>query len=564
MRCAALLVTALSCVAAYPQVPWQAEEFPIAAWGGPPPSHNTLEAYRVFRDCNFNITGPTGGYDVAGNLKMLDLCEQVGLKAIVVDGRISPDMVQRDDWDELVAQIVADYSAHPALYGYYLRDEPNYVMFEALGQISREFEHRDPAHLPYINLFPTYASVQQLGNPTYEDHLATYLSIVTPRLISFDHYALLKSGGIRPDYFENMELVREYSLRTGIPWWFVHNSGAYSGYREPTAAELRWQLYTSLAYGTKGVSYWYYWGRPQERDERTGVVDAEGRPTRLYSILQQLNAETRVLGRVLLPLRSTGVFHVGDIPPGARRLGTDAAIRLPQDQPLLVGLFAGEEDTQYALVVNRDYQNPVEFTASFLPHVVAVERIWAEDGVAQEQPLTNGALTLKLDPGDGALLHLRTHFVYPQSPPVLTAIDFQFNHDGDLEGWEGFNSLSQPTVKDGVLTMRVGERDPHFSHTHLRIAPNTYRAVGVRMRITSGQPTAQLFWITAAEPAFAETKYLNFPIQPDGQWHEYEIPVGEHPRWANQEILGIRLDPTVGGSAPGAIAQIDWIVGVTP
>ena len=78
-----------------------------------------------------------------------------------------------------------------------------------------------------------------------------------------------------------MALVRAESIRTGIPWWYVHNSGAYSGYRVPTAAEMRWQLYTSLAYGTKGVSYWHYWGRNQENDERTGVVDPDGKPTRL-------------------------------------------------------------------------------------------------------------------------------------------------------------------------------------------------------------------------------------------------------------------------------------------
>jgi hypothetical protein len=550
------------CAVASAQQPWEADEFPIGCWRGPNPAHNTLEHYQTVKDCSFNIVGPTGGYDVEGNQEVLDLCEQVGLRAILVDGRISPHMTQRDDWQELVGEIVADYGSSPGLYGYYLQDEPNYLNFEPLGKMSREFERRDPTHLPYINLFPTYANVKQLGTPTYADHLDKFMSIVTPRVISYDHYALRKDGSTRPDYFENMELVRDQSLRAGIPWWYVHNSGAYSGYRVPTEAEMRWQVYTSLAYGTKGISYWYYWGREQEGDDRSGVVDREGKPTWLYTILQQVNAETRTLGNVLLPLVSTGVFHVGEIPAGTRRLGTDAIIGLPDDQPLMVGLFRGEDDAQYAMVVNRDHASPVEFEASFLPHVVGVQRISAEDGTLAELALTEGSVSIALPPGDGALLRLTTEFDYPEAPPTLTEIDFQFDGDGDLEGWGSFAGLSGATVGDGALTMTLGTRDPHFERMYLRIAPDTYKALRVRMSVTGGDAMAQVFWITSEEPALADTRYMNFPIVPDGEWHEYEIPVGEHERWAGQEIRGLRLDPSTGGAEPVATVRIDWIMGV--
>lgn len=552
------------CAFASAQQPWNATEFPIGCWRGPSTTHNTVADYQTVKDCNFNIVGPTGGYDVEGNQKVLELCEQVGLRAILVDGRISPQMTQRDDWRDLVGQIVADYGSSAGLYGYYLRDEPNYLQFAPLGEMSREFEKRDPAHLPYINLFPTYANVKQLGAPTYADHLDKFMRIVTPRVISYDHYALLKDGGIRPDYFENMELVRDESLRTGIPWWYVHNSGAYSGYRVPTEAEMRWQVYTSLAYGTKGISYWYYWGRQQEGDDRTGVVDRDGKPTWLYTILQKVNAETRMLGNVLLPLTSTGVFHVGDIPAGTQRLGTDAIIQLPEDQPLMVGLFRADDGTQYAMIVNRDYANPVEFEASFLPHVVGVQRISALDGSLEDLALVEHAVTMFLPAGDGALLRLTTSFDYPKPPETLANVDFQFNTDGDLEGWGNFSGLSGAMVNDGVLTMTLGARDPHFSRLYLRLAPDTYKSLRVRMSVSSGDAKAQVFWITSDEPAFADTRYMDFPIVPDGEWHEYEIPVGEHERWAGQEIRGLRLDPSTGGAEPGATVQIDWIVGVPP
>ena len=552
------LLCAVACVGE----PWQPDEFPISYWSGPRISFNTLETWQTVRDCNFTFCGTDGGYSVEANKKRLDLCEQLGLKALVVDGRISWEMVAQDDWRETIAEIVADYGSHPALYGYYLKDEPNYQHFEALGEISREFEAQDPAHLPYINLFPTYASVQQLGTPTYEDHLDKFLSIVKPRVLSYDHYCLLRDGGIRPDYFENLGLIRDYGPRYGVPPWNTSLSLAHLAYRDPTEAEMRWQIYTSLAYGMKGIMYFTYWTNGTlAAQERFGIVDDEGKPARLYPIVSQLNAEMKALGKTLLGLTSTGVYHTGEVPAGGARLGTDAIVRLPDDMPLLIGFFKDAEGGDFAMIVNRDYQEPMEFEATLLPHIVGVAEVSPADGSEAPASVEGQKLSLRLEPGDGKLFRLQTEFEYPEPPRPISEITFQFDRDGDLEGWGSFHSLGSPTVKGGVLTMSLGGQDPHFSRTFLRIPADKYATIKMRMSISGCQPTAQLFWATAEEPQFRDDKYLNFATNPDGQWHEYEIPVAEHAKWRGQQIRALRLDPSVGGTEPGAKVRIDWIVG---
>jgi len=45
-----------------------------------------------------------------------------------------------------------------------------------------------------VNLFPTYASTQQLGTPTYSDHLDKYLRIVRPAF--FGHSVSTSAPGI--------------------------------------------------------------------------------------------------------------------------------------------------------------------------------------------------------------------------------------------------------------------------------------------------------------------------------------------------------------------------------
>ena len=63
----------------------------------------------------------------------------------------------------------------------------------------------------------------------------------------------LQSWRDRPDYFENLSLIREFGLRHGTPPWNIILAAPHLGYRDPTTGELRWQVYTSLAYGMKGI-----------------------------------------------------------------------------------------------------------------------------------------------------------------------------------------------------------------------------------------------------------------------------------------------------------------------
>ncbi|MDI9586616.1 MAG: hypothetical protein QM473_20510 [Acidobacteriota bacterium] len=557
----AAILPLMLAVPALAQQAWTPEEFPVGYWFGPPASENRLETWQTVKDCGFTFAGPRGGYSVEQNKTQLDLCAQVGLKALVVDPRIDWLMTSSAKWKDVLAAVVADYRDHPALYGYYIVDEPNYQQFEALGLISRELEALDPAHLPYINLLPTYASVDQLGTPTYADHLDRFLSITQPRVLSYDHYCLLKNGKDRLDYFENLRLIRDAGLRYGVPPWNIILSLPHLGYRDPTAGEMRWQVYTSLAYGMKGIMWFTYWTDPSwQKSGEVAIVDSEGKPARLYPVVRALNFEIQRLGQVLLGLTSTGVYHTGEqIPAGCTRLGTDAIVRFAEDVPLVVGLFEDAEGAQYAMITNSNHDEPVDVVARFKPHVTGIALVPALDG--QNVDVDGNTVRMTLEPGGGRLLKLETEFRYPEPPALVDRIAFQFDQGGELEGWGGFGSLSSPVVRDGILSLDMGRSDPLMCRRFLDIAPDLYRAIKVRMRLSGGAPTAQFFWATDLEPGYADDKYLNFAIQPDWEWHEYTIPVAEHPKWKGQRITAIRLDPTVAGPEDGGKLEIDWIIG---
>ena len=471
-------------------------------------------------------------------------------------------MTMGDKWRDAIHQMVVDYGSHPAMYGYFIQDEPSYANFRALGQISQELQKQDPRHLPYINLLPTYATPEQLGTPTYDDYLDKFLSIVKPAILSWDHYCLRAGGSDGPEYFENLEKIREHSLSSGVPGWNIIQAMSYDpAMRQPSDAEMRWQVFTSLAYGIKGIMYFIYWSY-NDKPAEVGIVDNLGRPAKLFAPVRQLNGEMKNLGKILLGLTSTGVYHTGQIPIGAMRLGNAEALRLPDDKPLVVGFFkARQGPDQYAMIVNNDHNKPVDFAVTLKEHVVGLTEISARDMSEMPAKIVDHQVALHLEPGDGKLFRLTTSFAYPEPPALVTKVDFQFNKDGDIEGWGEQNSLTDLTVQGGILTMTFAGADPYICREWLSLTPDQYTKIKVRMKLPKCDPNAQFFWTTSDEPTFADNKYLGFPVQPDGQWHEYKIPVGTHAKWKGKAIRGIRLDPTTGNAAPGSKVEVDWIKG---
>ncbi len=410
------LVIAGSPIRAQPQVEWTPTEYPIAYWAGPPVTHNTLEHWRTVKEAGFTLASPGEGYRLNDNRKMLDLCQELNLKAMVIDPRIAWNLPERPGWEDTVAQIVRDYEGHPALGAFFLQDEPSITQFANLAKLSAAFRRLSPRHLEYINLFPTYASQRQLGAYTYEEYLERFLTTVKPQVLSYDHYALLKGGSLRQDYFENLELIRQASQRAGIPPWNIILSWQHLGYVDPSPEQMRWQVYTSLAYGMKGLAYFVYWA-PKEWKAAPAIVDAEGKPARLYPVVRQLNGEIKSLGRVLMGLKSTGAYHTGVVPTGCRKMGTTLPLKLPSDLPLLVGFFESTQGAHYTLIVNTDLTRAIEFEFTVKPDQRQdnngrreAERkpmlISPADGTEVSVEFRDHRIRLQLSPGDGKLFRL--------------------------------------------------------------------------------------------------------------------------------------------------------------
>jgi len=203
-----------------------------------------------------------GGWNVVwGTEKDLETAAKHGLRLQLQDPLLSPasldDPERRAKLDALIERV----RSHPALYSYFLRDEPSAGDFPALGRLVEYLRQRDPMHLAYINLFPTYATNEQLGTKgdvvtAYREHLRLYLEIVKPDLISYDHYQF-RANSDGDQYFLNLSLIREFALASKLPFLNIVQACSWTpSMRVPNGDELRYLVYTTLAYGAQGISYY--------------------------------------------------------------------------------------------------------------------------------------------------------------------------------------------------------------------------------------------------------------------------------------------------------------------
>lgn len=393
-------------LAAEPPLTPHAGVFPIGCFPGPPAEANTLENWQSIKNANFTLMCPVYRYDDEAQLKMLEHCKQLGLKAVV---NVKIPMADSEtplpnDWQDQVRRYVTTYSQHETLFGYMLRDEPNAAQFQQIAQVAAKFREADPAHCTCVNLFPIYASREQLGTESYEEHLEQFLSIVDPDFLCYDHYPYMKHGPERTDFCQNLELARTAGLKHDRPYWIVILAAWKEHFRQPTVGEMHWQVYSSLAYGIKGIFYFTYWPITPEYE---AIVDYEGKPGPLHAPIRQLNAEILQLGRTLLELKSTAVYHTGrTIPRGCTRLSNESPVSVPQDQPLVLGLFQGPGGQRYAMVVNRDTAGRADVELNVSRRIGAVSQISETTGLAEPLVLQNRRATIELRPGSGALLRL--------------------------------------------------------------------------------------------------------------------------------------------------------------
>ncbi len=137
-------------------------------------------------------------------------------------------------------------------------------------------------------------------------------------------------------------------------------------------------------------------------------------------------------------------------------------------------------------------------------------------------------------------------------PPVEPKTAWEFNTDGDFEGWTP-NGYLKAEVKDGLLTAETTGPDPILQGPGVQIEAATMHTLSIRMR-SSAADRAQLFWATTVSTQ-SESNSFRFDVIGDNELHDYELDLRGSPQWRGL-ITSLRFDPA---NRPGVKVAIDHI-----
>jgi len=392
----------------FPILPWD----PQHGWDGTAVRRHGLESIAA---CGFSMAGFVQSQD-------LPACERLGLRGIYLDEeRPRVTTAQWNDMDDTaidatVQRWVASTRGSSAVYGYYLGDEPGANDFPGLARAVAAVKRRAPGKLAYINLFPNYATIgtrelaadlSQLQTDSYREYLERYVREVQPQFISWDNYMVqfsqdMRETGPATSFYQNLLEVRDVALANGLPFWQIVSSNQIRPTTTiPSMANMLLQAYATLAAGGASVGWYTYYSRGYGY----APIDADGQRTATWYYLAEVNRQLLELGPIMNRLRSVDVRFSGDGPvPELPTLPGEIVQRADCSEPLMVGTFADEEGTDYALVVNTSLERSAKFRLELAPGRAVDARFCTAIGafrpmVAEEKRW--------LRAGEGVLLRLR-------------------------------------------------------------------------------------------------------------------------------------------------------------
>lgn len=338
---------------------------PVGMWVTPPDRFRNDAEYKKMAESGINfVNGFSHNENTPDDIKQaLDLCNKNGLKYFVnrrsVHAAIHTHAHSTATGipDDFIAGL-KEYADYPAFAGELLMDEPGKPLILSVAAFTKSFENNFPDKMWHVNLFPTYAT-GGIQTFSYEDYIDTWLKYTEPRYLSYDSYPLLKEGGIINDYYFNLDLVRAKTYERKIPFWTfiqtlsIAQTPGVPDKREPSEADIRWQVWSNLAFGAKGIQYFCYWS-PGNGAElfSDALIAADGRETAKYSYVKKLNADIRMTGKILLDCDAVGVIQtaVKPFPLFAPEMRNFGPVLRVTGEDNIAGCFKDKRGKYYVLI----------------------------------------------------------------------------------------------------------------------------------------------------------------------------------------------------------------------
>lgn len=420
----------------------------------------TEEAFQDYIDCGFTylFAQQDGLYDFnteqqktvtdfkeSDLYSYMELAEKMGIPVVVMANELtnmtaSTDYRLNEDQKAFLAEMVADLSQYKMFKGFSFRDEPSSTQIKTFGAVKDYLDSLRSDLFYYTSYLPIYSDISKLSTEITDDKEAAYMEYVNAisdemGTFSYDSYPL----GIDPvrgvtwlddTWFQNLRLVAENAKKKGYEPAITLQTSAYGapGAEETSShkraitskADMTFQIYTSLAYGFKSLSYWTYWQHraPNDSEEFYSAMinyptDGSQEPvkTDAYYAVKEANAEIKKFDHVYLNFDWEGTMALTQegktLSTGLKMAGDYQSPRIAEvtaTDDTIIGSFKDADGYDGYMIVNatdpgKNLSDSV--TVTFREATKAIAYIQGEEKTIE---LKDGTYTFELESGAGVFV----------------------------------------------------------------------------------------------------------------------------------------------------------------
>ncbi len=388
----------------------------IGAWGNFRPVDLDENYIKTYRDCGFDWLIAMS--DISGGDKRSDLlrwCNKYGIEVFINDGGF------RDPENR-----TAEYCDQPSYAGHYVIDEPGSNSFDKLAAICNSYKKATGGKTPYVNLLPMYANAAQLkygaqaaaieyydpDPDLFKKYCDQFCEKFDTDYICTDIYPLNWTNDHKKntyrDYVESINIIAASAREHHRAFWcFIQTFAWIKSKRTPNEAEFRWQCYSMLSFGCKGILCWTYAGY---RPEFPSLVDHEGQKTQAWHDARPVFHEIGKISDVFVQYRNLGAMthRASEKVPYLKMSNPYTEFKTIQkidcSDPLLIGCFEkiSGSGSAFTLVNMSELQD--EKTIDVLLKIDGKKVVSWQGGIEKTLKPENGQYRFKLKTGEGCFV----------------------------------------------------------------------------------------------------------------------------------------------------------------
>ncbi len=140
---------------------------------------------------------------------------------------------------------------------------------------------------------------------------------------------------------------------------------------------------------------------------------------------------------------------------------------------------------------------------------------------------------------------------------VVSTTSWDWNSDGNTEGWVKNDYISTDTVENGYYALSITGGDAYITSPQLSFDAGYYSKMELTYRNSTECSDAEVFW-TCSEGGWGPERGLGFSTIADGEWHTVTVDLSQNSYYAGT-ITQLRFDPVAGTSGLFEIDKLRFI-----